>query len=153
MELINIDKRIVVQIFRNEDLEEFSAICERSHEENYYALRSVWNKGIEVWLIYKIGFWRNVNIGFLSTIDCSSLRGNEKIIRECFNIPGKFSGIFINDMRMGTKYRKKGIGTKIVTALLKNDRTYMLEPVEDGKTFWKKFGFVDGDTFAVREAQ
>lgn len=44
-------------------------------------------------------------------------------------------------MRMSVPQRHKGVGTKVVNKILRSDKTYMLEPVEDGKTFWKKFGF------------
>lgn len=52
---------------------------------------------------------------------------------------------------MSKPYRYKGIGTKVVTKMLRNDKSYLLEPIEDGKVFWKKFGFKEMDKLAIRE--
>lgn len=68
-----------------------------------------------------------------------------------FGVPEKYNGNFINDMRMSVSHRNKGIGTEVVNKILQNDKTYMLEPVEDGKTFWKKFGFKEIGKLAIRE--
>ena len=68
-------------------------------------------------------------------IDCGCLNNNEKNIVSLFGVPKKYDGIFINDMRMSEPYRHKGIGTKVVNKILQNDKIYMLEPIEDGKTF------------------
>lgn len=54
-------------------------------------------------------------------------------------------------MRMSVTFRHKGIGTKVVTKILQDDKTYMLEPAEDGKIFWKKFGFKETGKLAIRE--
>ena len=54
-------------------------------------------------------------------------------------------------MRMSVTFRHKGIGTKVVTKILQDDKTYMLEPAEDGKIFWKKFGFEETGKLAIRE--
>lgn len=54
-------------------------------------------------------------------------------------------------MRMPVTFRHKGIGTKVVTKILQDDKTYMLEPAEDGKIFWKKFGFKETGKLAIRE--
>lgn len=152
MEYIEIDKKIFVQLFRYEDIGEFSKICERFREDNYLAIKKIWNSGIEVSLIYKsfLGIISN-NIGFISTINCGQLCDNEKSIITLLGIPEKYNGIFINDMRMSIPYRHKGIGAKVVTKLLRNDKTYLLEPIEDGKIFWKKFGFKEMDKLAIRE--
>lgn len=104
-------------------------------------------------LIYK-RFWGIIsnNIGFISMIDCGRLNSNVKKIITCpFGVPKKYSGIFINDMRMSVSQRHKGIGTRVVNRILRNDKTYMLEPVEDGKTFWKKFGFMENGKMSIRE--
>ncbi len=103
-------------------------------------------------LIYKsfLGIISN-NIGFISTINCGQLSNNEKNIITLLGIPEKYNGIFINDMRMSKPYRYKGIGTKVVTKMLRNDKSYLLEPIEDGKVFWKKFGFKEMDKLAIRE--
>lgn len=68
-----------------------------------------------------------------------------------FGVPKKYSGIFINDMRMSVQQRHKGIGTKVVNKILSSDKTYMSEPVEDGKTFWMKFGFKESSKLSIRE--
>jgi len=60
---------------------------------------------------------------------------------EILDLPRKFNGIFINDMRMGVPFRHKGIGTHIASKVFENKNIYMLDPTEDGETFWKKFGF------------
>ena len=54
-------------------------------------------------------------------------------------------------MRMSVTFRHKGIGTKVVTKILQDDKTYMLEPAEDGKIFWKKFGFKETGKLEIRE--
>lgn len=54
-------------------------------------------------------------------------------------------------MRMSVPQRHKGVGTKVVNKILRSDKTYMLEPVEDGKTFWKKFGFKENGKLSIRE--
>lgn len=79
MEYIEVDKKIFLQVFRYEDIEEFSKICERSQEANYFAIKEIWNLGIEVVLIYKrfLGILSN-NIGFVSMIDCGQLSNIEK---------------------------------------------------------------------------
>lgn len=84
-------------------------------------------------------------------IDCGRLNNNEKNIVSLFGVPKKYNGIFINDMRMSEPHRHNGIGTKVVNKILQNDKTYMLEPVEDGKTFWKKFGFKENGKLSIRE--
>ena len=66
-------------------------------------------------------------------------------------VPPKYKGLFINDMRMLMTQRHKGVGTKVVNKILRSDKTYMLEPVEDGKTFWKKFGFKEDGKLSIRE--
>ncbi len=152
MEYIEIDKKIFLQVFRYEDIEEFSQICERSQEANYIAIKEIWNPGIEVVLIYT-HFLRIIsnNIGFISMINCERLNNKEKKMMSLFGVPKKCNGVFINDMRMSAPYRHKGIGTKVVNKILQDDKTYMLEPVEDGKIFWKKFGFKGNGKFAIRE--
>lgn len=42
MEYIEIDKKIFLQVFRYEDIEEFSKICERSQEANYFAIKEIY---------------------------------------------------------------------------------------------------------------
>lgn len=152
MEYIEIDKKIFLQVFRYEDIEAFTQVCERSQEANYFAIKEIWNPGIEVILVYK-NFWRIIsnNIGFISMIDCERLNNNEKKMMSLFDVPKKYNGVFINDMRMSVPQRHKGIGTKVVNKILQDDKTYMLEPVEDGKTFWKKFGFKETGKLALRE--
>lgn len=152
MEYIEIDKKIFLQLFRYEDIEEFSQVCERSQEANYFAIKRIWNPGIKVILINK-RFLRIIsnNIGFISMIDCERLNNNEKNIVSLFGVPKKYNGIFINDMRISVSHRPIGIGTKVVNKILQNDKTYMLEPVEDGKIFWKKFGFKETGKLAIRE--
>ena len=152
MEYIEIDKKIFLQVFRYEDIEAFTQVCERSQEANYFAIKEIWNPGIEVVLIYKrfLGILSN-NIGFVSMIDCGQLSNKEKKILSLFGVSKKYSEIFINDMRMSENHRHKGIGTRVVNKILKNDKTYMLEPVEDGKTFWKKFGFEENGKLSIRE--
>ena len=152
MEYIEIDKKIFLQVFRYEDIEEFSKICERSQEANYFAIKEIWNPGIEIILIYK-RFLRILsnNIGFVSMIDCGQLSNKEMKILSLLGVPKKYSGIFINDMRMSVPQRHKGVGTKVVNKILRSDKTYMLEPVEDGKTFWKKFGFKENGKFSIRK--
>lgn len=59
MEYIEIDKKIFLQVFRYEDIKEFSKICERSQEANYFAIKEIWNPGIELVLIYK-RFFRDI---------------------------------------------------------------------------------------------
>ena len=54
-------------------------------------------------------------------------------------------------MRMSVPQRHKGVGTKVVNKILRSDKTYMLEPVEDGKAFWKKFGFKEDGKLSIRE--
>ncbi len=152
MEYIEIDKKIFLQVFQYEDIEAFTEVCERSQEANYFAIKKIWNPGIEVILVYK-RFWRIIsnNIGFISMIDCGELSNKEKKMLSLFGVPKKYSGIFINDMRMSVSQRHKGIGTKVVNKILKSDKTYMLEPVEDGKTFWKKFGFKENGKLSIRK--
>lgn len=152
MEYIEIDKKIFLQVFRYEDIEAFTQVCERSQEANYFAIKEIWNPGIEVILLYK-RFWRIIsnNIGFISMIDCERLSNNEKKMVSLLGVPKKYKGIFINDMRISVTCRHKGIGTKVVNKILQDDKTYMLEPVEDGKTFWKKFGFKETGKLAIRE--
>lgn len=153
MEYIEIDKKIFLQVFQYEDIEAFTQVCERSQEANYFAFKEIWNPGIEVALIYKrfLGIISN-NIGFVSMIDCGRLNNKEKkIIMSPFGVPKKYDGIFINDMRMSENHRHKGIGTMVVNMILQNDKTYMLEPVEDGKTFWKKFRFEENGKLSIRE--
>ena len=152
MEYIEIDKKIFLQVFRYEDIEAFTQVCERSQEANYFAIKEIWNPGIEVVLIYKrfLGILSN-NIGFVSMIDCGQLSNKEKKMLSLFGVPKKYSGIFINDMRMSVPQRHKGVGTKVVNKILRSDKTYMLEPVEDGKTFWKKFGFEEDGKLSIRE--
>lgn len=152
MEYIEIDKKIFLQVFRYEDIEAFTQVCERSQEANYFAIKEIWNPGIEVVLIYKrfLGILSN-NIGFVSMVDCGQLSNKEKKILSLFGVPKKYSGIFINDMRMSVPQRHKGVGTKVVNKILRSDKTYMLEPVEDGKTFWKKFGFKENGKLSIRK--
>jgi len=152
MEYIEIDKKIFLQVFQYEDIEAFAQVCERSQEANYFAIKEIWNHGIEVVLIYKrfLGILNN-NIGFVSMIDCERLSNNEKKMVSLLGAPKKYKGIFINDMRMSVTCRHKGIGTKVVNKILQDDKAYMLEPVEDGKTFWKKFGFKGTGKLAIRE--
>lgn len=152
MKYIEVDKKIFIQVFQYEDIEEFSQICERSKEANYFAIKTIWNSGIEVMLIYK-RFLRIIsnNIGFISMIDCERLNSHEKKIVSAFGVPKKYNGIFINDMRMSLTQRYKGIGTRVVNKILQTDKTYMLEPVEDGKMFWKKFGFMENGKMSIRE--
>ena len=152
MEYIEIDKKIFLQVFRYEDIEAFTQVCERSQEANYFAIKEIWNPGIEVVLIYKrfLGIITN-NIGFISMIDCERLSNNEKEMVSLLGAPKKYKGIFINDMRMSVPQRHKGVGTKVVNKILRSDKTYMLDPVEDGKTFWKKFGFKEKGKVSVRE--
>ena len=144
MEYIEVDKKIFLQVFRYEDIEAFTQVCERSQEANYFAIKEI--------LVYK-RFWRIIsnNIGFVSMIDCGQLSNKEKKMLSLFGVPKKYSGIFINDMRMSVPQRHKGVGTKVVNKILRSDKTYMLEPVEDGKTFWKKFGFKEKGKVSVRE--
>lgn len=152
MEYIEIDKKIFRQVFRYEDIEAFTQVCERSQEANYFAIKEIWNPGIEVILVYK-RFWRIIsnNISFISMIDCERLNNNEKKMMSLFDVPKKYNGVFINDMRMSVPQRHKGVGTKVVNKILQNDKTYMLEPVEDGKIFWKKFGLKENGKLALRE--
>jgi len=152
MEYIEIDKKIFCHVFRYEDIEAFTKVCEKSQEANYFAIRAIWNPGIEVVLIYK-RFWRIIsnNIGFISMIDCKRLSNNDMKMVSLLGVSKKYKGIFINDMRMSVMYRHKGIGTKVVNRLLRNDKTYMLEPIEDGIIFWKKFGFKENGNLAIRE--
>lgn len=152
MEYIEIDKKIFLQVFQYEDIEAFAQVCERSQEANYFAIKEIWNHGIEVVLIYKrfLGILNN-NIGFVSMIDCERLSNNEKKMVSLLGAPKKYKGIFINDMRMSVTCRHKGIGTKVVNKILQDDKAYMLEPVEDGKTFWKKFGFEENGKLSIRE--
>lgn len=152
MEYIEIDKKIFLQVFQYEDIEAFTQVCERSQEANYFAIKEIWNQGIEVVLIYKrfLGIITN-NIGLISMIDCERLSNNEKKMVSQLGAPKKYKGIFINDMRMSVTCRHKGIGTKVVNKILQDDKAYMLEPVEDGKTFWKKFGFKGTGKLAIRE--
>lgn len=152
MEYIEIDKKIFLQVFRYEDIEAFTQVCERSQEANYFAIKEIWNPGIEVILVYK-RFWRIIsnNIGFISMIDCERLNNNEKKMMSMFGVPKKYNGVFINDMIMSAPQRHKGVGTKVVNKILRSDKIYMLEPVEDGKTFWKKFGFKETGKLALRE--
>lgn len=63
------------------------------------------------------------------------LRPKEKKAFTALGIPKGYNGIFINDMRMSIPYRYKGIGSKVVGKILRNDVSYMLEPIEDGKFF------------------
>lgn len=56
-------------------------------------------------------------------------------------MPRKFNGLFINDMRIGTPFRRKGIGSKVIDKMLVEKNIYALDPVEDGQYFWKKFNF------------
>lgn len=152
MEYIEIDKKIFLQVFRYEDIKAFTQVCERSQEANYLTIKRIWNPGIKVILINK-RFLRIIgnNIGFISMIDCEQLNNNEKNIVSLFGVPKKYNGIFINDMRISMSHRHIGIGTKVVNKILQNDKTYMLEPVEDGKIFWKKFGFKETGKLAIRE--
>ena len=130
MEYIEIDKKIFLQVFEYEDIEAFTQVCERSQEANYFAIKEIWNPGIEVVLIYK-RFWGIIsnNIGFVSMIDCGRLYNKEKKLLSLFGVSKKYSGIFINDMRMSVPQRHKGIGTKVVNKILRSDKTYMLDPV------------------------
>ena len=152
MEYIEIDKKIFLQVFEYEDIEAFTQVCERSQEANYFAIKEIWNQGIKVILIYKrfLGIISN-NIGFISMIDCGQLSNKEKRMLSLFGVPKKYSGIFINDMRMSVPQRHKGIGTKVVNKILSSDETYMLEPVEDGKSFWMKLGFKENGKLSIRE--
>lgn len=152
MEYIEIDKKIFGQVFRYEDIEAFTKVCEQSQEANYFAIKEIWNPGIEVVLIYK-RFWRIIsnNIGFISMIDCNRLGNKDMKMVSLLGVSKKYKGIFINDMRMSMMYRHKGIGTKVVNKLLRNDKTYMLELIEDGIVFWKKFGFKENGKLAIRE--
>lgn len=152
MEYIEIDKKIFLQVFEYEDIEAFTQVCERSQEANYFAIKEIWNQGIEVILIYKrfFGIISN-NIGFISMIDCGQLSNKEKRMLNLLGVPPEYSGIFINDMRMSVPQRHKGVGTKVVNKILRSDKIYMLEPVEDGKTFWKKFGFKEKGKLSIRE--
>lgn len=84
-------------------------------------------------------------------IDCGQLSNKEKRTLSLFGVPKKYSGIFINDMRMSVPQRHKGIGTKVVNKILSSDKTYMSKPVEDGKTFWMKFGFKESGKLSIRE--
>ncbi len=155
MEYIEVGKNIFLQVFEYEDVEKFRWVCEQSQEENYFAMLKIWNPGIKMILInlqYKRFLRRiNSNIGFISMIDCGCLNNNEKNIVSLFGVPKKYNGIFINDMRMSESYRHKGIGAKVVNKILQDDKTYMLEPIEDGKTFWKKFGFKENGKLSIRE--
>ena len=54
MEYIEIDKKIFLQVFRYEDIEAFTEVCERSQEANYFAIKKIWNPGIEVILVYSV---------------------------------------------------------------------------------------------------
>ena len=106
MEYIEIDKKIFLQVFRYEDIEAFTQVCERSQEANYFAIKEIWNPGIEVILVYK-RFWRIIsnNIGFISMIDCERLNNNEQKMMSLFDVPKKYNGVFINDMRMSVPQR------------------------------------------------
>ena len=103
MEYIEIDKKIFLQVFRYEDIEAFTEVCERSQEANYFAIKKIWNLGIEVILVYK-RFWRIIsnNIGFISMIDCERLSNNEKKMVSLLGVPKKYKGIFINDMSISS---------------------------------------------------
>ena len=141
MEYIEIDKKVFLQKYQYADFEAFSSVCVRSGEANYMAIREIWNSGIEVYLIYKRFWFINNNIGFVSMIDSRKLRPKEKKAFSALGIPKWYNGIFINDMRMSIPYRHKGIGSKVVGKILRKNISYMLEPIEDGKYFWNKFGF------------
>lgn len=108
MEYIEIDKKIFLQVFEYEDIEAFTQVCEQSQEANYFAIKEIWNQGIKVILIYKcfLGIISN-NIGFISMIDCGQLSNKEKRMLSLFGGPKKYSGIFINDMRMSVPQRHK----------------------------------------------
>lgn len=151
MEIIRINNKLYVEKYGYADRDRFHNICEMSQEINYWALESIWNKGIEVWLIYKKAFFRCDNVGFISIIDCDRLLGKERLIMDMFRIPTEYNGIFINDMRISILDRNRGIGTKVVNILLEEEKTYLLEPVEDGKWFWKKFGFVEKGGFEIKK--
>lgn len=83
--------------------------------------------------------------------DCERLNNNEKKMMSLFGVPKKYNGVFINDMRMSAPQRHKGVGIKVVNKILRSNKTYMLEPVEDGKTFWKKFKFKEDGMLLIRE--
>ena len=88
------------------DLEVFGVV--RGQEANYFAIKKIWNPGIELVLIYK-RFLRILsnNIGFVSMIDCGQLSNKEMKILSLLGVPKKCSGIFINDMRMSVPQRRR----------------------------------------------
>ena len=96
MEYIEIDKKIFLQVFQYEDIEAFTEVCERSQEANYFAIKKIWNLGIEVILVYK-RFWRIIsnNIGFISMIDCERLSNNEKKMVSLLGVPKKYKGFLL----------------------------------------------------------
>ncbi len=63
----------------------------QSQEANYFAIKKIWNPGIEVILVYK-RFWRIIsnNIGFISMIDCERLSNNEKKMVSLLGVPKKY---------------------------------------------------------------
>lgn len=138
---IQIDKNLYLNEYSYKDKEEFNEWYKRFPEPNYQALLIIWNRGIDVYLIFKKVFIWNINVGFISLIDYNKLSNREKEMMEMMQLPRRYNGTFINDMRISTFFRHKGIGTKVVTKIFESKNIYMLDPTEDGKRFWKKFGF------------
>lgn len=96
MEYIEIDKKIFLQVFQYEDIEAFTKVCERSQEANYFAIKKIWNPGIEVILVYKrFGRIISNNIGFISMIDCERLSNNEKKMVSLLGVPKKYKGFLL----------------------------------------------------------
>lgn len=56
--------------------------------------------------------------------------------------------IFIGDFMTDYSYRNKGIGKQLARYIINfeyKDKNIILQPVDDGNWFWKKFGFVNDE--------
>lgn len=74
-------------------------------------------------------------------IDCNKLSNKERDLLQYIDVPRKFNGLFVNDMRIGVPFQGKGIESKVIEKMLVEKNIYALDPVEDGQHFWKKFSF------------
>lgn len=140
MKSFKLSKKLIMYEYEYADREKFGVEYARK-DENFMALYTVWQEGMYVYIITKKSLFYSMPIAFASMIDCSNTDRRAKLLRQCFEIPKGYKGIFINDFRVATSFRGKGYGKMIANELLKEKRKYMLKAVEDGVWFWPMLGF------------
>lgn len=97
----------------------------------------------EIYLVIEKGIIKKYKILAYSIID-----KDIKIMRMVCNMNEKYdlllNGIYITDFMVKKKSRNKGIGKYLANHILEDiyyKNTILLQPVEDGFWFWKKYKF------------